>query len=206
MSMRQGMFVLVVLFAACGPARGDFIATATSTGDEISPSTGIGTGSVLFNSATDTLTVAVAFTGLTSPTAIPAGVPGAAHIHFGPDPASNGPVIFPFIEPYANNFPLGVTSGTYVTTLTAVSLLPDPADGINTFAEAVNAIETGHTYFNIHTLAFPGGEIAGEITVVPEPASLTLLALGLGGALVFLWRALRLAARAESLRPVETTA
>jgi hypothetical protein len=101
MSERQGMFVLVVLCAACGPARGNFIATATSTGDEISPSTGIGTGSVLFNSATDTLTVALGFTGLTSPTAIQAGVPGAAHINLGPDPASNGPPIFPFTDPCA---------------------------------------------------------------------------------------------------------
>jgi hypothetical protein len=206
MTMRQGKFVLVVLFAACGPARGDFIATATLTGDGISPSTGTGTGSVLFDSATDTLTVALAFTGLTSPTAIPAGVPGAAHIHLGPDPASNGPPIFPFIEPYANDFPLGVTSGTYVTTLTAASFLPDPADGINTFAQAVNAIETGDTYFNIHTLAYPGGEIAGEISVVPEPGSLTLAELGLGIVLAFAWRARRLAARARSLRPVERNA
>jgi hypothetical protein len=208
MSMRQGMFALVVLLAVHGTARSDFIATATLTGDGISPSTGTGTGSVMFNSATDTLTVALAFTGLESPTTIPAGVPGAAHIHFGPDPASNGPPIFPFIEPYANNFPLGVTSGTYVTTLTAASLLPDPADGINTFAQAVNAIEAGQTYFNIHTAEFPGGEIAGQITVasVPEPGGLTLLALGLGGVLVFLWRARRLASRALSLRPVERTA
>jgi hypothetical protein len=206
MSMRQGMFVLVVLFAACGPARGDFIATATLTGDGVSPSTATGTGSVMFNSATDTLTVTLSFTGLESPTTIPAGVPGAAHIHLGPDPASNGPPIFPFIEPYANNFPLGVTSGTYLTTLTAASLLPDPAGGINTFAEAVQAIEAGQTYFNIHTAEFPGGEIAGQITVVPEPGSLTLLALGLGGVLVFLWRARRLVSRALSLRPVERTA
>jgi hypothetical protein len=202
MNMRQCTFILVVLFAACGPAQADFIATATLSGDGLSPSTGTGTGSVLFDSATDTLTVAIAFTGLTSPTAIPAGVPGAAHIHLGPDPASNGPPIFPFIEPYANNFPLGVTSGTYVTTLTAASFLPDPADGINTFAEAVNAIETGDTYFNIHTLAYPGGEIAGEIAVVPEPGSLTLAELGLGIALAFAWRSRRLAARARSLRPV----
>ncbi|MGA9922556.1 MAG: CHRD domain-containing protein, partial [Isosphaeraceae bacterium] len=154
----------------------------TLTGDGESNSPGTGTGSVLFNSATDTLTVALAFIGLTSPTAIPAGVPGAAHIHFG-NPGVEGPILFPFIEPNANNFPLDVTSGTYVTTLTAASLIPDPADGINTFAEAVNAIEAGHTYFNIHTVAFPGGEIRGQITVIPEPASLTLLTLGLGGIL-----------------------
>src|SRR5208283_3810089 len=91
----------------------------------------------------------------------------------------------------ANNFPLGVTSGTYpsapatVTILTPASLILDPADGINTFAQAVSAIEAGETYFNIHTVAYPGGEIAGQITVVPEPASLTLLTLGLGGILAF---------------------
>ena len=72
-----------------------------------------------------------------------------------------------------------------VTILTPASLIPDPADGINTFAQAVSAIEAGETYFNIHTVAFPGGEIAGQITVVPEPASLTLLTLGLGGILAF---------------------
>ena len=83
----------------------------------------------------------------------------------------------------SQHFPLDVTSGSYSTTLTAASLIPDPADGINTFAEAVNAIEAGHTYFNIHTVAFPGGEIRGQITVIPEPASLTLLTLGLGGIL-----------------------
>jgi CHRD domain/PEP-CTERM motif len=81
-----------------------------------------------------------------------------------------------------------------VTTLTSASLLPDPADGINTFAEAVNAIEAGQTYFNIHTVAFPGGEIAGQITVIPEPASLTLLTLGLGGILAIARFGRRLAA------------
>jgi hypothetical protein len=59
----------------------------------------------------------------------------------------------------------------------------DPGAGINMFADAVNAIEAGQTYFNIHTVAFPGGEIRGQITVVPESASLTLLTLGLGGIL-----------------------
>ena len=169
---------LVVLLAVHGSARSDFITTATLVGDGESPSTGTGHGTVTFSTATDSLTVMLTFSDLTSPTAIPAGVPGAAHIHFG-NPGVEGPILFPFL-----NFPTGETSGSYSTVLTETStFMPDPADGINTFAEAVNAIEAGHTYFNIHTVAFPGGEIRGQSTVIPEPASLTLLTLGLGGKL-----------------------
>ena len=195
MKTRNACLALVVLLAVHGSARSDFIATATLNGaaDDVT-TTGTGSGTVMFNSAADTLAVSLTFSGLTSPTTIPPGVPGAAHIHFGTPTPPGGPILFPFVEPYANNFPLGVTSGTYVTTLTASSLLPDPADGINTFAEAVNAIDAGHTYFNIHTVEFPGGEIAGQITVVPEPASLTLLTLGLGGILAIARFGRRLAA------------
>ena len=114
MKTRNVWLALIILLGVHGSARSDFIATATLTGDGESNSPGTGTGSVLFNSATDTLTIALTFTGLTSPTAIPTGVPGAAHIHFGTPRPPGGPILFPFVEPYANNFPLGVTSGTYV--------------------------------------------------------------------------------------------
>lgn len=39
----------------------------------------------------------------------------------------------------------------------------------------------GNTYFNVHTALYPGGEIRGQIAVVPEPA--TLIGLGAGLAL-----------------------
>jgi CHRD domain len=179
MKRHIALLALVVLLSVQGSARSDFIATATLTGDGESNSPGTGFGTVTFNSATDSLSIMLTFSGLTSPVATPSGVPGPAHIHFG-QPGVEGPIIFPFLD-----FPTGGTSGIYSTTLTAANLMPDPPDGINTFTDAVNAIAAGDTYFNIHTVAFPGGEIRGQITAVPEPAGLTLLALGLGGALAF---------------------
>jgi hypothetical protein len=37
----------------------------------------------------------------------------------------------------------------------------------------------GTAYINIHTRAYPGGEIRGFITATPEPATVALTATGL---------------------------
>jgi hypothetical protein len=85
-----------------------------------------------------------------------------------------------------------VTSGAYSTILTAASLLPDPTDGINTFAEAVHAIEAGETYINIHTVAYPMGEIRGQLIAVPEPNTAAMIATSMGVfGLYGLWAARR---------------
>jgi CHRD domain len=197
MKTSNAWLALVVLLAVHGSARSDFVATATLTGaaDDVI-TTGTGYGTVTYNAAAQTLKVTLTFSGLESPTAAPPGIPGAAHIHFGTPTPPGGPILFPFAEPYTIDFPIGVTSGTYTTTLTSASLLSDTVNGITgiTFAEAVNDIEEGETYFNIHTVEYPGGEIAGQITVVPEPAGLTLLTLGLGGILAIARFRRRLAA------------
>jgi hypothetical protein len=77
-----------------------------------------------------------------------------AHIHFGA-PGVNGPII------------LGFTEADFVSpltgTLTAADLQAQPALGINTFADAIRAIQSGNTYVNVHTAANPGGEIRGQL-------------------------------------------
>ena len=164
---------LVIVLCVHAVVRGDFTAQAVLLGaGEVPPSASAATGtaSFHFDAAANDLTYTVTFTGLTAPAS-------ASHIHFGLPTTASGPVILPI----GNTPP--ATSGTYTGTLTAANLSPNPANGINTFADAVNAIQNDHTYFNIHDATFPGGEIRGEL-LVPEPSTLGVLAVSTLGVLL----------------------
>ena len=142
-----------------------------------SPGTGYAT--VFLDTMLNTMQVDISFSGLT-------GTTSASHIHGATAVAGTGTAGVATQTPTFTGFPLGVTSGSYShlfdMTLTA-SYNPSYVTangGTAASAEAAlfAAIAAGKTYWNIHTSAFPGGEIRGFLTPVPEPSTLALLGLG----------------------------
>jgi hypothetical protein len=61
----------------------------------------------------------------------------------------------------------------------------------------LTGLASDETYLNIHTSTHTGGEIRGFLVTSPEPASLPLAVLTLGG-LAFFWRAKRLRSQANA--------
>ena len=92
-----------------------------------------------------------------------------AHIHLGAR-GQNGPVVA-FLLPFnaaGRNFQEGdeIAEGT----LTDDDVIAQPGfDG--TVAALVERMRQGRAYANLHTVAFPGGEIRGQIKVDQEPVS-----------------------------------
>jgi hypothetical protein len=143
-------------------------------------STATGFATVTVDNVANTMMLNVIFSGLS------AGATGA-HIHCCVPPGSNTGVATTL--PAFVGFPLGATSGTYMST---ISLLDagsyNPAfvtaqGGTVAGAEAalLAGLAAGQTYFNIHDSTFPGGEIRGILAPVPEPGTMLLSGLSLIG-------------------------
>jgi len=97
-----------------------------------------------------------------------------AHIHIAAA-GVNGPIVLDFCTTSLVTPPTGVplpptcptAPFTLTGSLTAANLRPITpaiaAAGVNTFADAVSNILSGNAYANVHTTAFPSGEIRGQI-------------------------------------------
>jgi hypothetical protein len=133
---------------------------AQETPPVATPATGTLTGT--YDDVTNVITWSGTFTGLL-------GTSSDAHFH-GPAAIGVGPagVLVPITAAGGDTFPIGVTSGSYSGTATLSDL-----NETRLLDELI--------YINIHSTFAPGGEIRGQLiaTVIPEPKTLALLALGL---------------------------
>src|SRR5438105_10234556 len=145
-----------------------------------SPATG--SAVVILDTTANTLFITMTFSGLL-------GTTTASHIHTPTAVPFTGTAGVATTTPTFAGFPLGVTSGTYdqLLDLTLASSY-NPAfvtanGGTTASAEAALAagIAAGKAYLNIHTTAFPGGEIRGFLVAAPEPGTMAIGAVALLG-------------------------
>lgn len=162
---------LLAAFATCAVAvnaQSYFFTASLSGASEnpanASPAVGFGTITLNLNNPADpndnTLSYSVSYAGLT-------GLSTASHIHGPATTSANAPVILGFTGTFSN------TAGTLAASNVAAN------------STVTSALLNGLAYVNVHSVAFPGGEIRGQanlVAVVPEADSAMLVGglLGLG--------------------------
>jgi len=120
-----------------------------------------GTFSATIDDQAQTITYTLTYSGI--PTSVT-----QAHIHFGHRFTSQGVAVF--LCTNLGNGPAGTPAcpaqaGTVTRTVHASDVVGPAAQGIQPgdFASIVKAIRAGVAYANVHTTAFPGGEIRAQL-------------------------------------------
>jgi len=143
--------------AGAASAQNSVILRATLNGGEETPaavlSGAVATAEVAVDSVNQEIAVQMRVFNLPSGST-------ASHIHIAPRGVT-GPVVI--------DFPIGRgVTGDFTLNFRVhdgAAFHARPEIGINTFADALQAIVGGQAYVNIHTTTFPGGEIRGQLSI-----------------------------------------
>lgn len=184
MKVAYHLFVAAALAAVATPASAATTFTTSLSGaNETVPnaSTATGTGSLTLADDANSISLVLSWSGLIG------GPATGAHIHCCALPGANAPVAIDFGPPAVTT---GSLTRSYDLTLASSYSAGFLTANGNTAASARAALlagfASGRTYFNVHNAQFPGGEIRGQLALVPEPATWSMMILGftmLGGAL-----------------------
>jgi hypothetical protein len=153
-----------------------------TSGQEIPPnvSTATGYGWVQFDDSTNVLSLSLNWQGLT-------GTAVQSHIHccVGAPPGNVGIAVDlwlagnpqPATGAFASSWDLDLVNPFRAAFVTANGGTTQGA-----LAALLSAMDSnqGRAYFNIHTATYPGGEIRGDISQVPEPSTVLSMIGGLG--------------------------
>ena len=171
------------------PAAAGIVSYSSTLLPEAFGATGSGWVQVVFDDITNDLSIEASFIGLS-------GITTAAHIHCCVPTAGFGTISVAVTPGTLPGFPLSVMAGSYDATIDLDQASSFTAGFISNFgggtlagarAALLQGLDTGTAYFNVHTLAFPGGEVRGFLapdavtTPVPEPSTCALVLLGLAG-------------------------
>ena len=182
----SGLVLVLTMLATPAVFAVNTIYRSTISGPSEAPpnnSPGSGIATIVFDSVAMTLRFSIPFFDLVAPST-------AGHLHCctAQPLLGTAPVAIGF-----QDFPLGVRAGTYER----VFNLSNPATYAPAFITAhggtvaqardllITGINANQSYLNLHTSAYPGGEIRGFLVQlaqpVPEPSAWLMLGLGLAG-------------------------
>ena len=167
--MRRRTFVLVLAVLAAGllvtslAGAGDGkknLKADELTGYQENPdvsSTGTGSFEATIDDDAQTITYELSYSG------IEGGDAFAAHIHFGKRAVNGG--VSAFLCGGGDKPACPATEGTVTGVIDAADIVGPAGQGIEagSFIELVAAMRAGHSYANVHSPRWPGGEIRAQI-------------------------------------------